>query len=459
MNSRLGHAMRFGVLGPVEVLRGDTSLDLGPRQRRVLLVRLLIEDGRPVSLDSLCRDLWPSDQPASAVSSVRAHISRLRAVLDPVRQGRSTLLANGPAGQTLKVPREARDTALFEDSVGRARAALRAGQLSVARQEIDVALGLWRGEPLAEVAEHAFTMRESVRLGAAHQDAKELQTAILIQLGEAEQAIDVAESLILTAPLRETCWALLMRALYATGRSAEALRQYERFREMLATELGLDPSPGLRDLQTAILRHDAVVLGTPRPSDPAVFGSVASVSVASVSLASPAAVPGPASSRSLAVTPFVGRGGEMAQLTALLSDAAVGCSPWAVVTGERGSGKTRLLEELSVRAAAAGFTVARTRAGQALGGNRGISRTGPVFQLLDALRQDGSDSSRDDVAQKEPLGTLVRELTQEPTLCVIDDLDQARPGFHSLLRQLLELVPAGAGAVFPVVPCAVGFAP
>ncbi|MEV6594702.1 BTAD domain-containing putative transcriptional regulator [Streptomyces acidicola] len=445
MNLRHGHAMRFGVLGPVEVLRGDTSLDLGPRQRRVLLVRLLIEDGRPVSLDSLCRDLWPADQPAGAVSSVRAHISRLRTVLDPGRQGRSTLLVNGPAGYTLKVPREARDTALFEDSVGRARAALRVGQLPVARQEIGVALGLWRGEPLADVAEHAFAMREIARLGAAHQDAKELQTAILIQLGEAEQAIDVAESLILTAPLRETSWALLMRALYATGRSVEALRQYERFREMLATELGLDPSPGLRDLQTAILRHDGVVLGASRPSDPAVLGSVtsvpvASVPVASMSLASPAADPGSAFSRGLAVTPFVGRGGEMAQLTALLSDAVAGCSPWAVVTGERGSGKTRLLEELSVRAAAAGFTVARTRAGQALGGNRGISRTGPVFQLLDALRQDGADSSRDDVAQKEPLGTLVRELTQEPTLCVIDDLDQARPGFHSLLRQLAEVL-------------------
>lgn len=125
--------MRFGVLGPVEVLHGNVSLDVGPRQRRLLLVRLLIEDGRPVSQDTLLRDLWPTDRPTGAASSVRAHISRLRAALDPVRQGRSAMLVSGPAGYALKVPREARDTIRFEESVSRAREALRNRQLPAAR--------------------------------------------------------------------------------------------------------------------------------------------------------------------------------------------------------------------------------------------------------------------------------------------------------------------------------------
>ncbi|MER5226711.1 BTAD domain-containing putative transcriptional regulator [Streptomyces flaveus] len=438
MNSRHGHAMRFGVLGPVEVLKGSVSLDLGPRQRRLVLVRLLIEDGRPVSQHTLCRDLWPTDRPAGAASSVRAHISRLRAVLDPVRQGRSALLVSGPAGYALKVPREARDTALFEESVTRARAALRSRQLPAARQEIDAALGLWRGEALAEAAEHAFAIRERTRLDGALQDARELQAAILVQQGETEPAIGVAEGLVLKAPLRETSWALLMRALYAAGRPVEALGQYERFRHMLATELGLDPSPQLRDLHTAILRHDVGVLGTPPTPPTASSGTTLSPDLPSGPDFTAAGVhpdPGPA-----AATPFVDRGEQTAQLVGLLSAAAAGRPRWAVVNGEQGYGKTRLVEELSARAAAAGFTVARTKGGQALSGNRGVFQTCPTVQLLDALRQDGTDSAQDEVAQKDPLGTVVHELTQAPTLCVVDDLDQAPQGFHRLLRRLANVV-------------------
>ncbi|TPQ24075.1 transcriptional regulator [Streptomyces sporangiiformans] len=427
--------MRFGVLGPVEVLKGNVSLDLGPRQRRLLLVRLLIEDGRPVSQHTLCRDLWPTDRPTGAASSVRAHISRLRAVLDPVRQGRSAMLVSGPAGYALKVPREARDTTLFEESVSRAREALRNRQLPAARQEIDAALGLWRGEALAEAAEHDFAIRERTRLDGALQDAKELQAAVLVQQGETEPAIDVAEGLVLKAPLRETSWALLMRALYAAGRPVEALRQYERFRDMLATELGLDPSPQLRDLHTAILRHDVVVLGTPPTASSGTTLSPGLPPAPDFSAACVHPDPGPA-----AATPFMGRGEQTAQLVGLLSAAAAGRPQWAVVNGEQGYGKTRLVEELSARAAAAGFTVARTKGGQALSGNRGVFQTCPTVQLLDALRQDGTDSAQDEVAQKDPLGTVVHELTQAPTLCVVDDLDQAPQGFHRLLRRLAKVV-------------------
>ncbi|MFJ8108969.1 BTAD domain-containing putative transcriptional regulator [Streptomyces sp. NPDC096132] len=436
MNSRHGQEMRFGVLGPVEVLKGNVSLELGPRQRRLLLVRLLIEDGRPVSQDTLCRDLWPTDRPTGAASSVRAHISRLRAVLDPVRQGRSTMLVSGPAGYALKVPGSARDTTLFEESVSRARDALRNRQLPAARQEIDAALGLWRGEALAEAGEHAFAIRERTRLDGALQDAKELQAAILVQQGETEPAIAVAEGLVVKAPLRETSWALLMRALYTAGRPVEALRQYERYRDMLATELGLDPSPQLRDLHTAILRHDVVVLGTSHPADPATAVPVTPLAQGpdfTTTCAHPD--PGPA-----AGTPFVGRREATKQLGALLAASAAGRPHWAVINGEQGSGKTRLLEELSARAAAAGFTVARTRAGQALSGNRGITQTCPTVQLLDALRQDGKDSAEDEVAQKDPLGTVVHELTQAPTLVVVDDLDQAPQGFHRLLRRLAKVL-------------------
>ncbi|WP_133910885.1 BTAD domain-containing putative transcriptional regulator [Streptomyces sp. NBC_00582] len=434
MNSR--QELRFGVLGPVEVLKGNVSLDLGPRQRRLLLIRLLLEDGRPVSQDTLCRDLWPTDRPTGAASSVRAHISRLRAVLDPVRQGRSTVLVSGPAGYALKVPAGARDTTLFEESVSRAREALRNGRLTAARQEIDAALALWRGEALAEATEHAFAIRERTRLDGTLQDARELQAAILVQQGETEPAIGVAEGLVLKAPLRETSWALLMRALYAAGRPVEALRQYERFRDMLATDLGLDPSPQLRDLHTAILRHDVVVLGTPPPADSVTAASTAPLTPG-LEFTTVCTHPDP---RNTDAAPFVGRHEEKKQLAALLSAATAGRPRWAVITGEQGSGKTRITDELSAWAVSAGFTVARTRAGQALSGNRGISQTCPTVQLLDALRQDGKDSAEDEEARKDPLATVVDELTQGPTLVVVDDLDQAPQGFHRLLRRLAKVL-------------------
>jgi DNA-binding SARP family transcriptional activator len=422
VNAHQGQTMIYGILGPVQVLCDDTPVELGPRQRRVLLTRLLIEDGRPVSLSELCRDLWRGDQPQGAVSSVRAHISRLRSVLDPARQGRSPVLVNGPGGYALVVPHEARDTVLFDQSVARARQALRRGQLVAARDEIDLGLRLWRGEALGEAAQYAFAARETARLNAVHQDARELQAAILIKLGDMERAIGIAESLTRSAPLREEVWALLMRALYGAGRSVEALQQYESFRSMLAKDLGLDPSPGLRDLHTAILRHDTGVLGDHRLSR-----YTASVS----------AGPRPTTE------PLVGRMEETAQLATVLQAAAAGRPQWAVLSGEPGTGKTRLLDEMSAQAEAAGFTVTRASGGQALSETQGITLVCPTTQLLDGLRQERDTTpTRDgsDDAGEGPLAVLLRELGRRPALCVIDDLDWAPPEFHALLRELAAVI-------------------
>ncbi|MFD8380771.1 BTAD domain-containing putative transcriptional regulator [Streptomyces sp. NPDC059679] len=415
MNSSHEQTRRYAILGPVEVLHGETLLNLGPRQRRVLLTRLLIEDGRPISLPQLCRDLWQGDQPAAAASSVRAHISRLRSVLDPVRQGRSTVLVNGPAGYALKVPREAQDTVLFERSLARARELLRSNQFASAHTELETALGLWRGDALGESAEYAFAAREAARLAAAHHDARELQATILIELGDLERAVGIAEDLVVKAPLREASWALLMRSLYKMGRSVEALHQYGRFRTMLAKNLGLDPSPGLNDLHTAILRHDTAVLGSPRHSRSATTLS-----------------PGPG----VTAEPLVGRTAETAHLTAVLQTAAAGRTQWVVLSGEPGSGKTRLLDEMSDQAEAAGFTVTRAVGGQTLSESEEISVVCPATQLLDGLRQEDAGTPTKDGTGGGQLTALLRELNRQPTVCVIDDLDWATPDFHALLRRL-----------------------
>ncbi|MFF6968980.1 BTAD domain-containing putative transcriptional regulator [Streptomyces anthocyanicus] len=416
MNAKDDHTMWYGMLGPLVVRHGRTSLDLGPRQRRLLLTRLLIGDGRPVSLAELCHSLWGDEQPTAAVSSIRAHISRLRSVLDPARKSRSSVLISGAAGYALTIPREARDTATFEAHVVRARTAFARDQLPLARAEIDTALGLWRGPALGEAAEEPFALRESARLNAARQDARELLAAILIAQGDLVPAVSVAEQLTICAPLREASWSLLMRTLYAAGRPVEALRQYDRFRTMLARELGLDPSPGLRDLHMAVLRHDTAALGLPR---------------------SPTALSGiPAVTR----TPLVGRSQETARLQTLLGEATAGKSRWAVVSGEPGSGKTRLLDEFAAQADKAGFAVTRASGGHALSRGKTVTLRCAVTQLADGLRGSGEDADMPDGGGDDVLTTLVRQIAQRPTLCAVDDLDWASSDVHDQLRLLARLL-------------------
>src|SRR6201991_2757838 len=68
-------------------LRG-TDLALGRRRERCLLGLLLLEAGRTVPTDRLIDLLWDADAPASAGASVHTHVSRLRRLLDPDRDGR-----------------------------------------------------------------------------------------------------------------------------------------------------------------------------------------------------------------------------------------------------------------------------------------------------------------------------------------------------------------------------------
>ncbi|WP_326813410.1 AAA family ATPase [Streptomyces scopuliridis] len=262
-------------------------------------------------------------------------------------------------------------------------------------------------------------------MNAILQEARELQTMTLLKQGDLTQAISAAEGLIVSTPLREVSWALLMRALYAGGRSTEALQQYERFRVMLAEELGLDPSPGLKRLQTAILRHDTGVLDDLSP-----FSSDVVLRT------------GPGD----ATPPLAGRSEEMSRLTAVLSKAAAGRTACGVVSGEPGVGKTRLLDEPAARAVSAGFAVARAQGGRVQGGSGGHSLPSPAAQLLHALRQDGYERGVP-VSGRTTTGKPLQALSRRPTLCMVDDLDAASPGVQSELRQLVEALPEGPIAV------------
>jgi WD40 repeat protein/tetratricopeptide (TPR) repeat protein len=121
---------------------------------------------------------------------------------------------------------------------------------------LDDALALWRGPALADVTGEASLVAESARLDDLRIAAQEERIEGLLASGQAARAVGEAEGLLALHPLRERLWSQLMVALYRQGRQAEALGAFQRAREILADELGIDPSPELVLLQERILRQD-----------------------------------------------------------------------------------------------------------------------------------------------------------------------------------------------------------
>ncbi|WP_328672306.1 AfsR/SARP family transcriptional regulator [Streptomyces sp. NBC_00328] len=259
--------VRVGVLGPLVVRRDGVVVDPGRRRQRLLLIRLLLADGHAVASETLCEDLWQGQPPASATPSLHAHVSKLRAVLEQRRRGpgRFETLVSEPTGYALRVPPEGRDTVRFTEAVARARQELAASRVADALRTVERALGMWRGAALADAADHPFARPEADRLEDMRQSAAELHATALLLDGQVPRAVAAAEQLTTRHPLRETGWALLLRALYLAGRHPEALRRYEDVRRHLADELGLDLGPELRALHHGILGHDLPALTLPRP--------------------------------------------------------------------------------------------------------------------------------------------------------------------------------------------------
>jgi DNA-binding SARP family transcriptional activator len=411
------HAVRFGMLGPLEAWSGDVRLDLGPPKRRVLLARLLVEGGHPVSADRLCDDLWEGHPPAGAISSIHAHISRLRAVLEPrrARRGQGTVLVSGPTGYSLNAPPPTRDATRFEDAVHRTRDLLGRGRLVEARREIEHGLSLWRGDALADATHYAFAAREISRLEEIRMAAGELHATVLLQDGEQDKAALIAEELTTRSPLREAAWALLMRALYLAGRPAEALRHYEAIRALLAEELGAAPGPELSGVHLAVLRQDMSALAPFLPH------------------ASPVVSPArPAGGR-----PLVGRADELGRLDELLYDAAHGRTHWAVLSGEAGIGKSRLAEEFASHATDAEFRVVWVRCGNELRSDDDTDEDGfhPLGQLLSALCPQIPMDGRPEAIARE----LAERLAGQPTVCLIEDLHRAGRRFRRILGMYATL--------------------
>jgi predicted ATPase/DNA-binding SARP family transcriptional activator len=202
-------------------------------------------------VDRLADQVWPGELPTDVDAALQTLVFRLRKALPP---GTIETSANG---YRLAVPADDIDARRFADAVA-AAAAARGDDPATALAMADEALSWWRDEPYADLADddepHAGAERE--RLRELHAQVREERLAALIDLGEHRAALADLFALVQEQPLRERPRSLLMTALAASGRAAEASRQFDEHRLALAAELGLEPSDSLRRLHDAIVRGE-----------------------------------------------------------------------------------------------------------------------------------------------------------------------------------------------------------
>jgi class 3 adenylate cyclase/DNA-binding winged helix-turn-helix (wHTH) protein len=256
--------VEFRILGPLELLASSgEAVALGRSQQRAVLALLLISAPDVVSRDRLVDGLWGERPPASAAHAVQVHVSGIRKILRGAAE-ESVQLRGSAAGYALEADLERIDAKRFERLIGDGQAAL-SEDPSHARDLFEQALGLWHGSPLADLREFEFAAREADRLEELHATATERVVESRLALGENDQVIGPITGLVEANPLRERPRRLLMLALYRSGRHAEALAAY---RDAVAAldEIGLEPSPELRQLEQEILRHDALLAAPPRKS-------------------------------------------------------------------------------------------------------------------------------------------------------------------------------------------------
>ena len=233
--------IEFRVLGPVEVVRDGSALVLGGPRQRALLALLLVAAPRPVPLDRLADELWHGEPPEGALTTIRAYVSKLRAVL-----GADAAITSSTAGYALDVGDDNVDAARFERLATEGHEALERGASRRAATRLGQALELWRGRPFAGVNDEGALRLEAQRLEDLRLSAFEDRIEADLALGQDAELVDELEGLIREYPYRERLWRQLMLALYRAERQADALAAYRRARRVLDEDLGLEPGEELQ---------------------------------------------------------------------------------------------------------------------------------------------------------------------------------------------------------------------
>jgi predicted ATPase/DNA-binding SARP family transcriptional activator len=297
-----------GVLGPLEVRVGfGEPVEVAGPRLRALLLRLALDPDRVVLTGQLVDAVWDEDPPAGAANALQSLVSRLRRLLPDV-------VETHPAGYRLALEPDAVDAVRFQALAAAGRDELGRDPRQAGRT-LREALALWRGPALADAAGAQFAAAAVARLEELRLGALEDRIDADLAGGGHDTVLAELDELVTANPLRERLCGQLMRALAAAGRQADALAAYQRLRERLAEELGIDPSAELQAVHVGVLR------GEPGQA--------------------PAA---PRTNLRAQITSFVGRADDLARIAAALAGARL-----VTLTGHGGAGKTRLAGEAAAR--------------------------------------------------------------------------------------------------------------
>jgi len=366
--------MRLSILGHVEASVDDRPIALGGAKQRAVLAMLGLEANRAVAADRLIEGLWEGEPPQSAPKMLQNYVWRLRQLLseDPG----ADILTRGRAYE-LRIDPELVDVCRLDRLVSEAARAASSGQ--VANGAAREALALFRGDPLADVADEPFAPPEIRRLEELRLTAAELAIDADLAAGRHQEVVGELDGLIAANPLRERLHAQRMLALYRCGRQAEALEAFRSARRILVDEIGVEPAHELSDLHEAILGHDPSLDAEPPAADlPRELDTTAS-------------------------QPIVGREPALRRLRERWRE---GGSLVAVV-GAYGMGKTRIAAELAGDADREGAAVLYA------------TGTGPPEAALAAIAR--------------------MRRTRRPALLVIDDADRASAEVRDALRDCPRL--------------------
>jgi predicted ATPase/DNA-binding SARP family transcriptional activator len=323
-------SLYFGVLGITTVSSQEGEIEIHGAVRRRLLTRLLLSPNSPVSVDRLKEDLWDGEPPPGAASTLKSHVSLLRRSLGTGR------LSSRGGGYVISLAPHELDALAFETESAAGWAQMRANDFSNAVKTFGAGLARWRGAALAEVADTVWGRPEAVRLGEMRAATTEAWLESRIILGESREVVPDAEAAVAESPLREGIWAKLIIALFLSGSQADALRAYQRLREMLGDELGISPSRELVMLEGAILRQDLDIAGVSERARGMTSRGNSQVMTEEIAAASSPAAGSPMLLRR-EQTSFVPRPAELAEILRLLEDPGL-----VTLAGPGGTGKTRL---------------------------------------------------------------------------------------------------------------------
>ncbi|MCY4726844.1 BTAD domain-containing putative transcriptional regulator [Nocardioides sp. STR2] len=462
------------VLGTSQVALGDepaATVDVGARKPRSVLAALALRLGSDVPPDALVRLVWGEDAPRGAHGTLHSYLSGVRRVLEPGLGPREKprVLLTSDHGYRLALDREHVDAHRFADEVRSLHRSLAplAGQLSTgpradwpSREEvsrsvdrIEELLALWTGDAYADLPDEPEVVLERTSLDQLRLDAEEARVLGLLALGDHAVVVAATEEATARYPLRERVWAMHALALTRSGRQAEALAALRQIRSVLADELGLDPGHELRELEQAVLVQDPALHRWLRAS---ANGSAPAPAPAADTPA-PSPAPGASTTGTTVGWPTVGREAEEAALLDVLARAEAGTPATALLVGEPGIGKSRLVSQVMAAARERGFRVATGRCSQ----DDGAPSLWPWGQALRELSDGDLDSRVAELLAGAPSGTdgnaereaflarerLAHEVTSRsssgPVLLVLDDLHWADTASLKVLRHLVTSAAPG----------------